>query len=76
MSKMIQIRNVPDTIHRVLKARAATEGMTLSDYLLLEIRRIAEMPTLREFSERLKNREPVTTPISAAAIIRQERDSR
>ncbi|HEY5163660.1 MAG TPA: hypothetical protein VII81_11685 [Terriglobales bacterium] len=76
MSKMIQIRNVPDTIHRVLKARAATEGMTLSDYLLLEIRRIAEMPTLREFSERLKTREPVTTPISAAAIIRQERDSR
>jgi len=76
MSKMIQIRNVPDAIHRVLKARAATEGMSLSDYLLLEIRRLAERPTLRELSERIKQREPVTLSISAAEIIRQERDFR
>ena len=46
MSKMIQIRNVPDALHRRLKARAAEAGMSLSDYLLAELRRSAERPTL------------------------------
>ena len=73
---MIQVRNVPDSIHRVLKARAATEGMSLSDYLLVELRKIAETPSLREFSERLRRRKPVSTSISPADIIRMERDSR
>jgi len=36
MSKMVQIRNVPDTLHRTLKVRAADSGQTLSDYLLAE----------------------------------------
>jgi len=53
MSKMIQIRNVPDAWHRHLKARAAVAGMSLSDYLLSRIRGIAEPPTLAEFRERL-----------------------
>jgi plasmid stability protein len=43
---MIQLRNVPDTLHRSLKARAAMAGMSLSDYLLAEIKEIAERPTL------------------------------
>lgn len=43
MSKMIQLRNVPDDLHRSLKARAALAGMALSDYLLLEIKEIAEL---------------------------------
>jgi len=60
MSKMIQLRNVPDALHRTLKARAARAGMSLSDYLLAEIREIAERPTLAEFRERLHQREPVT----------------
>jgi plasmid stability protein len=39
---MIQIRNVPETLHRELKSRAALAGMSLSDYLLNEIRQVAE----------------------------------
>ena len=59
MAKMIQIRNVPDDLHRTLKARAAGAGMSLSDYLLSEIEQIAEKPTLREMMERLRSLEPV-----------------
>lgn len=76
MSKMIQLRNVPDTLHRKLKARAAMEGMSLSSYLLAEIREIAERPTLREFEERLRSRTPVQLPRPAADYVREERDSR
>jgi antitoxin FitA len=76
MSKMIQVRNVPDAIHRTLKARAAMAGMSLSDYLLAEIREIAERPTLEEMRERLRRYERVTLPISAAQAVREERDSR
>jgi antitoxin FitA len=60
MSKMIQIRNVPDALHRRLKARAALEGKSLSDYLLAEIREIAERPTVEEMRARLARRAPVT----------------
>ena len=56
MSKMIQLRNVPDALHRGLKARAAMAGMSLSDYLLAEIKEIAERPTLAELRERLHKR--------------------
>ena len=59
MSKMIQVRNVPDTLHRTLMARAALAGMSLSDFLLAEIRRLAERPTMEELRERLHRREPV-----------------
>jgi antitoxin FitA len=59
MAKMIQLRNVPDELHRLLKARAALEGLSLSEYLLAEIRRSAERPTLRELRERLHQRTPV-----------------
>ena len=76
MSRMIQLRNVPDELHQVLKARAAMEGMTLSDYLIAEVRRAAERPTPREMRERLLARSPVTPKISPAAVIRAERDSR
>ena len=74
MSKMIQLRNVPDALHRRLKARAATEGMTLSDYLIAEIRRVAERPTVRELRERLRAREPVLVEQSPAEMVRAERD--
>ncbi len=76
MSKMIQIRNVPDDLHRKLKARAATEGMSLSDYLLAEVQRLAAQPTLREFLERLHERDRVEVRESAASVIRKERDAR
>ena len=76
MSRMIQVRNVPDTLHRTLKARAAMAGMSLSDYLLAEIREIAERPTLRELSDRLARRKRVSLTIDTARLIREERDDR
>ncbi len=74
MSKMIQLRNVPDSLHRKLKARAALAGLSLSDYLMLEIRRAAERPTLEELRERLSLRTPVQLSISPAKAVREERD--
>jgi antitoxin FitA len=74
MAKMIQIRNVPDELHRLLKARAAFEGLSLSDYLLAEIRRSAERPTLHELQERLHRRTPVVPDVSPAELIRALRD--
>jgi antitoxin FitA len=74
MAKMIQIRNVPDELHRLLKARAALEGLSLSEYLLAEIRRSAERPTLRELRERLRQRMPVAPDVSPAEVIREQRD--
>jgi len=76
MSKMIQLRNVPDDLHRSLKARAALAGMSLTDYLLAEIKEIAERPTLAELQERLRQRVPVSVRIDTARLIREERDSR
>ncbi len=76
MSRMIQLRNVPDALHRTLKARAAMAGMSLSDYLLGEIREIAERPTLTELQKRMQRRQPVNLPEPAAAAVRAERDAR
>ena len=76
MTTMIQIRNVPDALHRRLKARAALAGMSLSDYLLEEIRRVAERPTVEELRARLKSRPGVTPAESPADALRAERDSR
>jgi len=76
MSRMLQIRNVPDDLHARLKARAALEGMTLSDYLLREVRRAAERPSPTELRERLRQRAPVRTRVSPARAVRAERDRR
>lgn len=75
MSKTIQIRNVPDTVHRRLKARAAKMRMSLSAYLLNEIEEIAERPTPEEMLARLEQREPVTVTESTEEAVRAERDS-
>lgn len=76
MSKMIQIRNVPDATHRRLKARAAEAGMSLSDYLLAEIEKSAQRPTPTELWRRLRSRLPVAPSIAPAEAVRQERDAR
>ena len=76
MSMMVQIRNVPDGLHRQLKARAALAGMSLSDYLLGEIRRVADRPTLEEIRARLAGRPPATPSESPARAVRAERDGR
>lgn len=73
---MVQIRNVPDALHRKLKARAAIEGVSLSDLLLAEIRRLAERPSMEEIRQRIAQRSPVRLSLSAAEAVRQERDSR
>lgn len=76
MSKMIQVRNVPEPLHRKLKSRAAAAGMSLSDYLLSEFRRVAERPTRDEMLERLSKRARVELPESPAAAVRAEREAR
>lgn len=76
MSKMIQIRNVPDDVHRKLKVRAAQEGTTLSDFLLAEIRAAAEQPSMTELLERLASQPPFDPDVSSAELIRRDRDAR
>ena len=71
---MIQIRNVPDELHRRLKSRAALAGMSLSDYLLNEIRQVAERPTLDELRARLDRRTRVAPSVAPAEAIRAERE--
>ena len=73
MSKMIQIRNVPDEIHRKLKIRAVEEGMTLSDLLAREARQLAERPTLGQMRARLLRRERENLEESAASLVREAR---
>jgi hypothetical protein len=76
MSKMIQLRHVPDALHRRLKARAALSGLPLSDFLIREVRKIAEHPSAEEMAERLRQREPYRGQVTPTDIIRAERDSR
>ncbi|MBI4728173.1 MAG: hypothetical protein HY775_01515 [Acidobacteria bacterium] len=76
MSRMVQVRNVPDDLHRTLKARAALAGMSLSDFLLAEMRRVAERPTREETLERIRRRGRARVRTPAADVIRSERDTR
>ena len=71
----IQIRNVPEDLHRRLKSRAAAEGMTLSDYLLREIRISADTPTLAEAVERIRSRKLTKLKTRPADLIRADRES-
>ena len=75
MSKMIQIHNVPDELHRTLKGRAAWLGMTLSDYLLSDIEQAPPKPTMKEWLERVANLEPVEVDEPPEVIIRMLRDA-
>jgi plasmid stability protein len=74
MSKMIQVRNVPEGLHRRLKSRAAMEGFSLSGYLLKEIEQVVSRPTLQEVADRLATRTAVKYKISPAQILREERN--
>ncbi len=73
---MIQLRKVPDALHRQLKARAATEGLSLSDFLIREARKIVERPSSEEIRERLARRSRVNTKMSSAQALRREREQR
>jgi plasmid stability protein len=73
--KMIQIRNVPDDLHRSLKERAAREGTTMSDLILDELPRLARKPSPAQLIERIQNRAPVPGP-AAADLLAEERAER
>jgi antitoxin FitA len=75
-STMVQIRNVPAEFHRRLKARAALEGMSMSDYILREIGKALERPTRAEVLERLRSRPLRRLKRKAADVIRAEREAR
>jgi plasmid stability protein len=75
-STMVQIRNVPPEFHRRLKARAALEGMSMSDYILREIGKALERPTRAEVLERLRTRPVRRLRRKAADVIRAEREAR
>lgn len=76
MTTMIQIRNVPEALHRRLKARAALEGVSMSRFVLREIERSLERPTRREWIEALRSQPEVELDISPADILRDERNRR
>jgi plasmid stability protein len=73
---MVQIRDVPDEMHRELKSRAALAGMSMSEYLLLELRRALERPTREQLLKRLKTRAPVQKRLDIAKAVRAERERR
>jgi plasmid stability protein len=74
MSKMIQIRNVPDDVHRTLKVRAAAEGLSLSDYVKRDLEELAVQATLEEVGARARARG--TSGISTASILADLREAR
>ena len=76
MPKMIQIRHVPDAVHRKLKVRAANLGLSLSDYLMQEIIPLAELPTMSEFLERLEQRQRVSLREASSVTVRRGREGR
>jgi plasmid stability protein len=73
---MVQIRNVPTELHRKLKARAAIEGLSMSDFVMREIRKALDRPTRQEMLDRLRARPVRRLRRPAAEVIRAERDSR
>jgi antitoxin FitA len=71
----VQVRGVPDDVHRRLKAQAALAGQSLNEFLLARMSDIARLPTVPELADRIREREPYTGA-SSAAVIREERDRR
>ena len=74
MSKSIQIRDVPDDVHAVLRTRAAAVGLSLSSYMLREAERIAERPPLADVLEWASEREWGVPAGEAVAALRDLRD--
>jgi len=72
----IQIRNVPDDVHKTLKSRAAMKGMSLSGYLLAELTELAEHPSLEELVARIRSRPMIRPQVSNAVFIREVRAER
>jgi len=73
---MIQVRDVPERVHSTLKARAAREGMSLSDFIKRELESTVERPSMREWLELTQRAKPIRVKRSAAQIVRELRDTR
>ena len=73
---MIQVRDVPDSLHGTLKSRAARERMSLSDFIKRELERVAERPTMREWLEDMQRAKPIPSRRTAAQVIRELREER
>jgi plasmid stability protein len=76
MNKHVQVRSLPEPVHRQLKGRAAAEGLSISEYVKRLIEREMKKPTWDEMVKRMRELEPVRLPVSTAELIREERDSR
>jgi plasmid stability protein len=76
MSKMIQLRDVPEQVHSTLKARAAREGMSLSDFIKRELERTVERPTMKEWLESTQKAKRISTKQSGAQLVRELRRAR
>lgn len=75
MAKLVQVRDVPERVHRTLKARAALSGTSLSGYLRGELERLASLPTPEELQERLRRQTPIRPTLDPTAMIRELRES-
>ena len=73
---MIQVRDVPDSVHGTLKSRAAREGMSLSDFIKRELERVVERPTMQEWLERTQQAKPISSTRNVAQVIRELREER
>lgn len=76
MSKIIQVRDVPESVHGTLKAPAAQEAMSLSDFINRELERVAERPSLQEWLEHARQARPIPSKHTAAQVIRKLRGQR
>ena len=79
MSQMpsIQVKDVPDDVHRVMRRRAAQNGMSLQEYLLARLTADARQPTLDEVLDEVNQRNTGTVPFAEAVrAVRADRDSR
>jgi plasmid stability protein len=75
MGRLVQIRDVPEPVHRTLKARAAQSGSSLSEYLRTELARLAALPTPDELRARIRSRSVVKVREQPEAIIRRAREA-
>lgn len=74
--KNMQVKDVPDDVHQVLRSRAAAEGMSLQEYLLKKLTAEARRPTVNEVLLRAGQRSGGSMPLSTAAeLLREDRDA-
>ena len=71
----LQVRDVPEDVHRRLKSQAALAGQSLNEFMLARMSEIARVPTVPELAEHIRRRQPYTGP-SSAQVIREEREKR